>query len=189
MEKKQDLDKLVQQYLQAIRSAGFRMTNQRKIIIETLLKNMGDHPNAQELLEMAQMRDPSIGIATVYRTVELLNNMDLLNLTSLQEGFRRYEIADDNLHLHFYCRCCGSVYHTSADKEKENRIQQWAREAGFKIMPQVLEIYGICEKCQAEMAEMPEEDYFFRCTPRCGRFGRRTDQDQGRGRRRWCRNN
>lgn len=188
MEKHEDIDQLVEQYLEAIKSAGFRMTTQRRVIIETLLKNMGDHPNAQELLERAQKVDPSIGIATVYRTVELLNNMDLLNLTNLQEGFRRYEIADENLHIHFYCRCCGSVSHFSADREKEKTVREWAREAGFRLMPQVLEIQGVCENCQAELGDIPEEEYILRCAPGCGRFGRRVSQPPGRGRRRWFRN-
>lgn len=166
-----------EQYLEALKEAGFRLTNQRRTIIRTLLDNIGEHPNAQELLELVQQRDPSIGIATVYRTVELLNQMDIINLSNQEEGFRRYEIADEKIHLHFYCRCCGRVIHTDAGEEKIKTIREWAEDQNFSMLPQTLEISGICENCYEEFdSNISSSDRYIACNRRC------INIDPGRGR-------
>lgn len=178
----------VEKYLETLKNAGFRLTNQRKMIIRTLLENIGEHPNAQELLEMVQKEDPSIGIATVYRTVELLNQMDILNLSNREEGFRRYEISDEKIHLHFYCRCCGKVIHTRVSDDKKKILGEWAQEENFTILPQTFEICGICEDCQKDISKTQSpDDIYIACRNKCvsGNFepGQGRQARRGRGRR------
>jgi len=181
----------VEQYLETLRKAGFRLTNQRRIIIRTLLENIGKHPNAQELLELVSLEDPSIGIATVYRTVELLNQMDIINLSNQEEGFRRYEIADEKFHLHLYCRCCGKLIHSNANDEIVKTIKQWAETQNFTMLPQTLEISGICEECYQDIEEIDtSEGLFISCNNRCLDLDHKTRGAGGRrrGRNRRCLN-
>lgn len=175
---------LVEQYLKTLRERGFRLTNQRKVIIETLLENIGSHPNAQELLQKVQEVDPSVGIATVYRTVEILNQMGLLNLMNLEEGFSRFEIPGETMHFHTFCKYCGKVLHLGDEKEKEEIVKKWIEETGFKIMPQTFEISGICSDCAADIEN--SEEMCYRCpspNPNC-RY--RKGAGKKKCRMRWC---
>jgi Fur family ferric uptake transcriptional regulator len=79
----QRISESIDQYMGLLKSRGFRLTNQRRIIVETLLRKLGTHLNARELLDLAQEEDPSIGIATIYRTIELLNSLGMLNMGNL----------------------------------------------------------------------------------------------------------
>lgn len=165
----------VEDYLDRLRKRGFRMTNQRRIIIETLLRNIGKHPNARELLDLVQQEDDSIGIATVYRTIELLSRMGLLNLINMDEGFSRFEVPDEQMHFHLYCRSCGKVVHLTGEDKKMGTVRKWAQEAGFDILPQTFEIAGICPECLNK--GVLEEPFPRGDRPGCGRFCRR----KGRG--------
>ncbi len=180
---------LVEEYLKTLKERGFRLTNQRKIIIETLLDNIGSHPNAQELLQKVQEIDPSVGIATVYRTVEILNQMGLLNLMNLEEGFNRFEIPGETMHFHTFCKYCGKILHLNNETEKEEMVKKWIEETGFKIIPQTFEISGICSEC-AEDIEKGDE-LICRCpspNPAC-RYRKGFGPGKGKCRMRWCNSN
>ncbi len=161
----------VEDYLERLRKSGFRMTHQRRLIIETLLRNIGSHPNARELLDLIQREDDTIGIATVYRTIEILSRMGLLNLINLDEGFSRFEVPDEQMHFHLYCRSCGKVIHLSGESAKTETVRKWAKEAGYEILPQTFEIAGICQECLER--GILEEPFSLSGRPRCGRPCRR----------------
>ncbi|MEA3508099.1 MAG: Fur family transcriptional regulator [Synergistota bacterium] len=146
----QSVNNTTQDYMERLRKRGFRLTNQRRIIIETLLENLGEHLNAHELLERVQEKDSSLGIATVYRTIELLNYLGLLNMINLDEGFSRFEVPDEQMHFHIYCRSCGKVVHLGNEEEKAAIVQQWFREMAFEMLPQTFEMAGICRDCQQQ---------------------------------------
>ena len=93
-----ELTESIDKYMGRLKDLGFRLTNQRRVIVETLLRHLGTHLNARELLELAQQEDPSIGIATIYRTIELLNSLGMLNMVNLEEGFLRFEVPDEQRH-------------------------------------------------------------------------------------------
>ncbi len=144
----QTVEKRLEQYLNRLREQGFRLTTQRRIIIEALLSHLGQHLNARELLALVQEKDPTMGFATVYRTLELLVDMGLLNQMSLAEGFSRYEVPDDRMHFHVYCRFCGRTIHLPDEEGKEERVRQWVGDTPFDLVPQTFEIAGICEECR-----------------------------------------
>lgn len=144
----ESVEQRLEQYLSRLREQGFRLTTQRRLIIEALLSNLGEHLNARELLALVQEKDPTIGFATVYRTLELLVDMGLLNQMSLAEGFSRYEVPDDRMHFHVYCRFCGQTIHLPEEKQKEDLIRQWVEDTPFDLVPQTFEIAGLCDECK-----------------------------------------
>ncbi|WP_318533795.1 transcriptional repressor, partial [Acetomicrobium flavidum] len=87
------LKEKVEEYLRSLQEKGFRITSQRRLIVETILQNWDKHPNVRELLDLIQEKDPSIGLATIYRTVELLVEMGFLHEVNLDEGFSRFEVS------------------------------------------------------------------------------------------------
>ncbi|MBO8153879.1 Fur family transcriptional regulator [Thermovirga sp.] len=156
-EQEKQINKLTDKYMERLKNCGFRVTSQRKTIIEILLKNLGKHLNVKELLSIAQEEDPTIGIATIYRTVDLLTGLGLLNMINLEEGFSRFEVPDEQMHFHFYCKSCGKVVHLPDEKDKTNTVNSWAQKEGFRLLPQTFELAGICPDCIAK--GITEEDF------------------------------
>jgi Fur family ferric uptake transcriptional regulator len=140
----------IEEYLGRLKSRGFRLTSQRRVIVETLLRNLGTHLNARELLDLAQRDDPSIGIATIYRTIELLNSLGILNMVNLEEGFLRFEVPDEQMHFHVFCRSCGKTVHLSEEEIKMAEVTRWAGSEGFELLPQTFEMAGLCRECREE---------------------------------------
>ncbi|ADE56169.1 MULTISPECIES: Fur family transcriptional regulator [Aminobacterium] len=142
-----------QDFFDILKKAGFRLTNQRQTIIDVLIEGEAEHGNIQLIWEKAHEKDPSIGIATVYRTVGLLSDMGLLYRFSLDEGFERFELPSSSIHFHLYCRCCGKVLHLKHEREKEEIITEWLGEAGFQPIPQSLEFAGMCSDCASKVKD------------------------------------
>lgn len=156
---KERISESIEDYLGRLKSRGFRLTNQRRVIVETLLRNLGTHLNARELLELAQKEDPSIGIATIYRTIELLNSLGMLNMVNLEEGFLRFEVPDEQMHFHVFCRSCGKTVHLPDEESKMADVMKWAGAEGFELLPQTFEMAGICRECREEgVLEEPFEE-------------------------------
>lgn len=163
-------------YLERLRGEGFRLTGPRRLIIETLIDHLGSHLNARELMGLVQERDSSVGFATVYRTLELLVRLGMLNRISMEEGFSRYEVPDEQMHFHLYCRFCGKTVHLDDEEEKESLIRAWMGKSGFLLLPQTFEIAGICPDCRRCLADEEDPDLTpcgKICRSRGGRFCRR----------------
>ncbi len=175
----QRISESIDQYMGLLKSRGFRLTNQRRIIVETLLRKLGTHLNARELLDLAQEEDPSIGIATIYRTIELLNSLGMLNMVNLEEGFLRFEVPDEQMHFHVFCRSCGKTVHLADEESKMAEVKGWAQSEGFDLLPQTFEMAGLCRECREEGvldepfdAAIPIKGVRGRCRRRCGRMPR-----------------
>ena len=161
-----DLRQRAEEYLEALRRRGCRRTGQRRLIIESLLESEGEHLNARELMERVQSKDPTIGFATVYRTLLVLGETGLVHSFDQGEGFSRFDIPQGPMHFHVLCRSCGRMTHLADEAGKQKIVEEWAKEAGFDIVHQTFQVYGICPECR-EKGETPAE------TPRdetcCGR--------------------
>lgn len=119
--------------------AGIRMTEQRRTIVR-VLGEASDHPNVETLYNRAKRRDPSISIATVYRTLGLLDEMRLVLRHEFNEKSARFEanVAD---HHHLVDVETGEVVEFR-DAEFDRLKQQIADELGFDIVDVNLELYG-----------------------------------------------
>ena len=139
----------VQELLKNLRERGFRITEQRRIIVETLVENQRVHSNARELLQFAQKKDPTLGFATLYRTLLVLEDAGFVRQLNLGEGFNRYEVPGRDVTLHLLCTSCGRVRHFGEQENKLRVLSVWAAEEGFEISPQSIQIFGVCSECLA----------------------------------------
>jgi Fur family ferric uptake transcriptional regulator len=119
--------------------AGLKMTGQRKIILK-VLGEAADHPSVEDVYERAKDIDPSISIATVYRTLNLLDELDLVIRHEFQEGYSRYEVNWDH-HHHLIDLETGKVIEFQND-ELERLKEQIARDLGYELVDHRLELYG-----------------------------------------------
>jgi len=154
--REKDLRQKAEEYLEALRIRGCRRTGQRRVIIETLLESEGEHLNARELMERVQSKDPTIGFATVYRTLFALGETGLVHSFDQGEGFARFDIPQETLHFHVLCRFCGKMVHLKDEAAKQETVTAWIREAGFRIVPQTFQLYGICPEC-SQKGVSPDE--------------------------------
>ena len=106
------------------------------------------HLTADELHRLIQKRVPSIGIATVYRTLKLLKECGLSREIRLDDGVTRYEhLYNHEHHDHLICSECGRLVEVF-DPEIEKLQEKLAKKHNFKISSHKLEIYGLCSKCR-----------------------------------------
>lgn len=120
---------------------GLRMTEQRKVIAR-VLDNAHDHPDVEELYRRASEIDSGISIATVYRTVKLLEDFDIIERHDFRDGRSRYEPVPEDHHDHLIDLKTGQVIEF-ASPEIEKLQEEIARKLGFRLVDHRLELYGI----------------------------------------------
>ena len=120
---------------------GLRMTGQRRVIAQ-VLEESDDHPDVEVLYNRASKIDGNISIATVYRTVKLLEETGIIERHEFRDGRARYEIVPENHHDHLINLKTGDVIEF-ASEEIERLQERIAREYGFKLVDHRLELYGI----------------------------------------------
>lgn len=119
--------------------AGLKMTGQRKVILQVLGK-AEDHPSVEDVYERAKKIDDSISIATVYRTLSLLDELDLVIRHEFQEGYSRYEVNWDH-HHHLIDLETGKVVEFQ-NEELEKLKVKIAKDLGYDLIDHRLELYG-----------------------------------------------
>lgn len=131
---------------ETLRELGYRLTPQRQLILSTL-EQSDDHISAEEIHARVCVKYPYVNISTVYRTLELLKNLELVTETDLGGGRLRYHYADKGHHHHLICERCGAII--DVDESLFLPIQQTVfREYGFRANISHLAIFGRCAKCQ-----------------------------------------
>jgi len=120
---------------------GMRMTEQRKVIARVISESH-DHPDVEELHRRAVAVDSHISIATVYRTVRLLEESGILERHDFRDGRSRYEEAPTDHHDHLIDMKTGKVIEF-VDPEIERLQHEIARRLGFKLVDHRLELYGM----------------------------------------------
>tara|TARA_B100000900_G_scaffold368371_1_gene345542 strand:- start:80 stop:499 length:420 start_codon:yes stop_codon:yes gene_type:complete len=122
------------------KSVGIRMTGQRRLII-TVLENSKDHPDVETLFERANKIDSKVSIATVYRTVKVLQSAGILEKLEFNDGRSRFEDAVRKHHDHLIDLDTGKVIEF-VDEEIEHIQKKIAEKLGYKLIGHKLELYG-----------------------------------------------
>lgn len=126
---------------------NLKMTPQRRLILDTFVKQ-DDHLSSEELYAKVKRRDKSIGQATVYRTLKLLNESGLIEPLDFADGVTRYELSyGESHHDHLICEHCGENIEIF-DEVIEERQEAIAKKHGFTLLRHKMYLYGICSKCR-----------------------------------------
>lgn len=137
--------------LKALSAAGFRNTRPRRVIAEKLaaLASANTDFNTEQFYKDLLQEDPHIGRATVFRTVEDLVNVGLLDRISFADGTHRYRVCGSSAthhHHHLTCSKCHQVVEIEACLP-EQQLADIASRAHFKLQGHSLDLFGICENC------------------------------------------
>lgn len=127
-----------------LKSEGFRLTGVRKTLVEAILRTEG-HWTIHDLDVKLKKKIPTVGIATLYRTVQLLTKLRILSETRVGSGAARYEVSTLEHHDHLTCRQCGEVF--EFENEEIERLQSvMAKRLGFGLVDHTMELYGDCQR-------------------------------------------
>lgn len=128
-----------------LRSNGFKVTPQRLAVYE-VLSNTKEHPNAEMIFSSLQATYPTMSLATVYKTIDILNEIGLVQILNAGEDSFRYD-ADTSEHAHVRCVDCGKVEDLyDLDVEKFNKGIE--KNTHYKLVGQQFYFYGVCPDCQ-----------------------------------------
>jgi Fur family ferric uptake transcriptional regulator len=120
---------------------GLKMTDQRRIIAR-VLSDASDHPDVEEVYRRSVGIDPRISVATVYRTVKLFEEANILERLDFGDGRARYEEASEEHHDHLIDVNSGEVIEF-LNKDIERLQQEIARRLGYKLVGHRLELFGV----------------------------------------------
>ena len=134
--------------LESLRSAGFRLTPQRVMILSAIASSSG-HMTAENIHERVKKSYPFIDIATVYRTIQLLKRQRLLVEIDLGSGAYQYELTQDQRHHHIVCRECGTTLDIDHHRFLEPVRVALKQEYEFEADLDHFAIFGICSSCRS----------------------------------------
>ena len=148
-------------FKEMLREKGLKVTNQRLLVLETIAAHPGEHLTTEEIYELARNKYPEIGLATIYRTVQVLVDLHVIDKVSFDDGFARYELGEGETdtrhhHHHAICRTCGAVM-SFEDDLLEQLEQAVMVRMGFEVTDHEVKLYGYCKKCRAQMEQVEEK--------------------------------
>src|SRR5579875_598656 len=134
-----------------LHARGSRVTPQRQLVIEQVLATRGHIVPEAIYLEVSR-RFPSINRSTVYRTLQLLEQMGLISHAHVEEGSTRYHRAEEPAHMHLVCHSCGAIQEIEDLSVGEPLRQSLHERYGFESDLTHLAIAGRCRACAASPA-------------------------------------
>lgn len=134
----------MQSWQETLRGRGYRLTPQRQLVLEAVTA-LG-HGTPDDICARVRQTADGVNISTVYRTLELLEELGLVTHTHLGHGAPTYHAATDREHIHLVCRDCGAV--TEAETAvAEPLADRVAATYGFQIDVAHFAIFGRCREC------------------------------------------
>lgn len=130
----------------ALRASGYRVTPQRQLVLEAVTKL--EHATPEEIYAEVKHTAVGVNVSTVYRTLELLEQIGLVTHTHLGHGAHRYHLAANAHHVHLVCRICGAITQLEPGVIA-GLVTQLDAEHGFEVDVGHLTVFGICKQCNA----------------------------------------
>lgn len=130
----------------ALRRHGYKLTPQRRAVIWAIASSQ-DHLTPATIYEKVHQEQPNIGLVTVYRTLEILAELELICELHAGGICHSYTISTPQHHHHLICSNCGIVIDFTSHDVSELE-QSVSEESGFRIDGHLLEFFGLCQACQ-----------------------------------------
>lgn len=138
-----------QHWLNCLQSSGCRLTGPRYAVIEILTQSKRAL-NAQEVYELAKQNYPSIGLVSIYRTLEKLEALNLIQRVHQADKCQAYIAAFDGHQHLLVCQECGMVEFFVGD-DLGDLVARVENESGFTVREHWLQLFGLCQKCRRKV--------------------------------------
>jgi Fur family transcriptional regulator, peroxide stress response regulator len=133
----------LEEIVDTLRNEGLRITPQRIAIIKYVI-NTQSHPSAEEIHKIIQKKYPMVSMATVYKTLDLLRKMSMVQELGFADGSARYE-ANVEKHINIICMRCGRI-----DDIDEHSLSTLESKVAEKSNYEIFELYGFCSECKLQ---------------------------------------
>lgn len=145
-----EYDALLERFKRVLRDNGLKYTKQREVLLQTLYNN-NEHFTPEQLYLYIKERHPglNVGIATVYRSLNLLEESGMVTSISFGAQGKKFELANKPHHDHIICRHCGVIVEFE-DQVIEKRQLTIAKDNGFKLTGHIMQLYGVCSECSKQ---------------------------------------
>lgn len=133
-----------------LKDKGYKLTVQRKAIIDVFLESEDKHMSPEEVYDRVKGKYPDIGLATVYRALQLFEKLGVLYRLNFDDGCSRYELCTKKTghqHHHLICLNCGKVMEVKVDL-LENLEAEIEKDGEFEIVDHNLQFFGYCKDCK-----------------------------------------
>lgn len=142
-------EKLLEQFKSLLKSNALKFTKQRELVLKFLYEH-DDHYTPEDIYMSLKQTYPSItiGIATVYRTLTLLEESGIVSSISFGAQGKKYELGLKKHHDHLICTTCGKIIEF-LDETIETQQELIAKQFNFKMTDHTMKIVGLCQACQA----------------------------------------
>jgi len=138
-----------------LKSGEYKMTPRRAHILRALIENQGRHLSAEEVYQLVKEKEPELGLATVYRTLELFSDRGIIHGMDFGDGRKRYEMGLgtglSHHHHHLICTQCGRIIEVGEDLLEDLEMRVY-REYGFAVADHQLKMFGLCGDCDRASA-------------------------------------
>jgi len=141
-------DNLLERLTDRLVENNFKLTTQRRDILSVLVKNPEKHYSAEELYEAVKRINPDVGLATIYRSLEILCSLGITHQHNFDNNYKRYELnLEGHHHHHLICLDCGRIieFNDSVLEEFEDNLK---KEYDFEIIDHRIKFYGRCKECR-----------------------------------------
>ena len=138
-----------------LREHGFRITPQRQLVLEAVERLR--HGPPEEILIEVQRTAAGVNLSTVYRTLEVLEDVGLVTHAHIGHGPPTYHAVDEDVHIHLVCDRCAKVLSVDAEVA-DDFVQRLRKEHGFATDVAHVSIHGGCQSCQSRTDREPIED-------------------------------
>jgi Fur family transcriptional regulator, ferric uptake regulator len=129
-----------------LRASGHRVTPQRQLVLEAVTRL--EHATPEEIYAAVKQTAVGVNLSTVYRTLELLEQIGLVTHTHLGHGAHRYHLASDAQHVHLVCRGCGAIIQLEP-AAVGSLVRTLDNDYGFETDVGHLTVFGLCSACRA----------------------------------------
>lgn len=140
-------DALLEEFKKALKDNGLKYTQQREVLLKILYNN-DEHFTPEALHSVVKQSYPElkVGIATVYRTLNLLEDSGMATSISFGAQGKKFELANKPHHDHLICKSCNKIVEFE-DHDIEKRQIKVAKANGFTLTGHLMQLYGICNDC------------------------------------------
>lgn len=147
---KMTMENRIERIKKQLHAQSYKLTPQREATVRVLLENETDHLSAEDVYLLVKEKAPEIGLATVYRTLELLTELKVVDKINFGDGVSRYDLRKEganHFHHHLVCLECGAVEEIEEDllDDVEKVVE---KEFQFLVKDHRLTFHGICRQCQ-----------------------------------------
>ncbi len=145
---------LIKKYKRLLSQNNYKLTPQRNDILKVLIENKETHFSADRLYKEVQKINPDIGLATIYRNLEIFSELNIVHKLEFESDYKHYELVDMDKehHHHLICLNCNKILEFS-DEDLEKFEKRLEKEYSFLTIDHHIKFYGYCNECHINSQE------------------------------------